>query len=69
LTNHMMGTEPDGCKWEYFVKIVAPSEDAYVDGGIWYQADGTEIGPQIWGAFAIILEIENDPCNGLHGIS
>ena len=35
---------------------------------IWYAFDGTEIGPVIWGAFAIIQEVENDPCAGIHGI-
>ena len=55
-------------KWNYFVKIVAAPADAYVDGGIWYNADGTEIGPVIWGAFAIIQEVYNDQCTGEHGI-
>lgn len=71
LTNHMSGTyEDDGqtCNWNYFVKIVAAPADAYADGGIWYQADGTEIGPVIWGEFAIIQQVENDPCAGLHGL-
>jgi len=26
----------------------------------WYENDGTEIGPEIWGAFATILEVESD---------
>jgi hypothetical protein len=34
----------------------------------WYAADGTEIGPVIWGAFAIIQQVENDPCAGIHGL-
>lgn len=68
LTNHQMGTEEDGCKWEYFVKIVAAPADADKDGGYWYAADGTEIGPVIWGAFAIIQQVYNDPCGGHHGI-
>ena len=34
----------------------------------WYTADGTEIGPVIWGAFATIQEVENDSCAGLHGL-
>lgn len=71
LTNHMSGTYEDGgqtCHWNYFVKIVAAPEDATQDGGIWYAADGTEIGPVIWGAFAIIQQVENDPCAGIHGI-
>ena len=53
--------------WNYFVKIVAVPTDAYVDEGIWYTADGIEIGEVIWGAFAIIQQVENDACTGLHG--
>lgn len=71
LTNHMQGTyEQDGevCHWTYFVKIVAVPVDAQAVDGIWYAADGTEIGPSIWGAFAIIQELENDPYAGTHGI-
>ena len=71
LTNHQMGEDVvDGqiCKWEYFVKIVAAPADASAVGGIWYNADGTEIGPVIWGSFAIIQSVNNDPCAGAHGI-
>ena len=70
LANHQSGTyEVDGnkCKWLYFVKIVAVPSDATLTGGIWYAADGTEIGPEIWGAFATIQEVSNDPCAGIHG--
>ena len=71
LTNHMSGTyEEDSktCKWNYFVKIVAAPADAYMEDGVWYNADGTEIGPVIWGEFAIIQEVANDGCAGLHGL-
>ncbi len=72
LTNHQSGTYvgEDGKehRWTYFVKIVAAPADAYPDAGIWYTADGTEIGPVIWGEFAIIQQVENDPEAGLHGI-
>ena len=72
LTNHMSG-EYEGvngevCEWDYFVKIVAAPADATKVAGIWYAANGTEIGPDIWGAFAIIQQVENDPCAGLDGI-
>jgi len=76
LTNHQSGTctyvdnkgkERTG-KWTYFVKIVAVPEGAHCQDGIWYTADGVEIGPDIWGAFAIIQEVSNDPCLGEHGI-
>ncbi len=70
-TNHMKGTYEDAegntCHWTYFVKIVAAPADATSAGGVWYGPDGTEIGPVIWGSFAIIQEVENDPCAGLHG--
>lgn len=58
LTNHMWGRDADGNKWTYFVKIVAVPEDADAESGYWYAADGTEIGPVIWGAFAIIQQVE-----------
>ncbi|MFO8132769.1 MAG: hypothetical protein R6U10_02370 [Thermoplasmatota archaeon] len=75
-TNHMIGwyENDDGeiCQWEYFVKIVAVPEDAEkqeIDGeDYWYTADGTEIGPSIWGQFAVIQRVYNDPCGGYHGI-
>ncbi len=73
LTNHQAGyVEVDGKlrKWTYFVKIVtpAPSEGAYKSGAYWYAPDGTEIGPVIWGAFAIVQQVSNDPSFGEHGI-
>ena len=71
LTNHEFGTyelEGETCSYTYFCKIVAAPADAYAEDDIWYEADGTEIGPVIWGAFAIIQEVENDPCEGLHGL-
>lgn len=72
LTNHQSGTYTDEngkkCKWNYFVKIVAAPTDAISEGDVWYNADGTEIGPAIWGAFAIIQQVENDPCAGIHGL-
>ncbi len=71
LTNHQSGEYEDGgkmCKWNYFVKIVAAPADATLTDGFWYTADGTEIGEEIWGAFAIIQQVENDSCAGIHGI-
>jgi hypothetical protein len=71
LTNHQRGSyELDGqtCNWDYFVKIIAAPADATLVGGIWYAADGTEIGPVIWGSFAIIQQVENDPCAGIEGV-
>jgi len=71
LTNHQSGEyELDGktCKWNYFVKIVAAPADATVVDGFWQAADGTEIGAVIWGQFAVIQQVENDECAGLHGL-
>lgn len=71
LTNHQWGEyEGDNgktCKWNYFVKIVAVPADANSKDGVWYSADGEEIGPVIWGSFAIVQQVENDPCAGTHG--
>lgn len=55
-------------KWTYFVKIVAAPEDATLNDGYWYTADGIEIGPVIWGQFAVVQEVSNDPSAGAHGI-
>jgi len=66
-TNHMRG-EDDGVKWVYFTKIVAVPADANKVDGIWYAADGTEIGPDIWGQFATVLEVSNDKSLGEHGV-
>ena len=72
LTNHesgeYLGDGGETCSYNYFVKIIAAPADAYVLDGYWYAADGTEIGEVIWGAFAIIQQVENDSCAGLHGL-
>ncbi|MCF7836081.1 MAG: hypothetical protein K9M15_03085 [Candidatus Marinimicrobia bacterium] len=73
LTNHEWGTCFDEYgnegNYVYFVKIVAAPEDGYTYNGNWYQADGTLIGPVIWGSFAIIEEIYNNTCTGEHGVN
>jgi hypothetical protein len=66
-TNHMFGTNPDGTRWNYFVKIVAAPAEAYKVGGYWYTVDGIEIGPVIWSSFAKIQIVETDPSLGTHG--
>lgn len=71
LTNHQAGkVEVNGKlrKWTYFVKIVAVDSDAQEIGGYWYTPDGIEIGPVIWGSFAVIQRVSNDPSAGEHGI-
>jgi hypothetical protein len=70
-TNHQWGEyefNGETCEWDYFCKIVAVPTDVTLIGGIWYTDDGTEIGPEIWGSFAIIQEVSNDPCAGEEGI-
>lgn len=73
ITNHMAGTyiNDKGKKstWNYFVKIAAAPSDAYNENGYWYTFDGKEIGPVIWGEFAVIQEVYNDPSTGEHGVS
>lgn len=58
LTNHMSGGQ-GAERWTYFVKIVAAPADAVLTGGVWYSASGDQIGPLIWGEFAIIQEVES----------
>ena len=71
LTNHMSGTYAEGkgkkYRWTYFTKIVTPSSSATKTDGVWYNEDGIEIGPAIWGAFATVLTVDNDPVLGTHG--
>lgn len=71
ITNHQSGSyilDGETYKWSYFVKIIAVPLDAKLVGGIWYNSNGTEIGPAIWGEFAIIQEVYNDTGTGDHGL-
>jgi len=72
VTNHQSGfvemSNGKMKKWTYFVKIVAVPEDAYVENNYWYTVNDVEIGAAIWGAFAIIQQVSNDPSLGEHGI-
>ena len=63
----MTGVNDDSTKWNDFVKIVAAPADSSLVGGNWYAADGTELGPDIWGGFVVVLEVYNDPATGDHG--
>jgi hypothetical protein len=71
LTNHQSGsyTDDDGelCSWNYFVKIVAAPADGNLLNGVWFDGAGDVVGPVIWNEFAIVQQVENDPCAGLHG--
>lgn len=79
LTNHQFGSYEgeygETCYWNYFVKMVYVNpETAYKaidpeDGVLyWYTNDGEKIGSVIWGAYARILQIYNDPCAGETGV-
>lgn len=62
----------DTCTWSDFIKIVAvpetaefvPDSNNFYGEGMWYTDDThtTEIGPSIWGSFAVIQEVSSDPC-------
>ena len=82
-TNHQSGVYTDAsgkdCKWTYFCKIVAVPADATLglpnnvdvwgyNHLTWYAKDKNVIGYEIWGEFATIQEVNNDPCAGYHGI-
>lgn len=70
-TNHQSGWVDDANgkkrKWTYFVKIIAVESDDTLEDGTWMR-DGVELGPDIWGEFAIVEEVYNDPSAGAHGI-
>lgn len=72
LTNQVNGDyyDVDGneCHYTYYVKIVAVKSTDVLISGIWHGSDGVEIGPSIWGEFAVIQSIFNDPCGGFHGV-
>jgi hypothetical protein len=70
-TNHMWDSYDNSgtmCTWDWFTKIVAAPEDATLTGGYWYNSDGTEIGPVLWGEFATIMSVYNDLCAGYSGV-
>jgi len=65
-TNHLTYTE-DGQQYVSFCKIIAVPEGAVKDPPsgeddytyVWRTPEGVEIGPGIWGAFAVVLETES----------
>ncbi len=67
-TNTYFDSEGNECEYDEFIKIIAVPEDATLTEGYWYNADGTEIGENIWGQFAIIQYVVNDPCEGIEGV-
>ena len=70
-TNHWTTTyindEGEECIYDEFIKIIAVPVDAILVDGYWYNADGVEIGENIWNQFAIIQYVVNDPCEGVEG--
>lgn len=65
LTNHWSTQyEEEGklCNYESFTKFVAVPEDAVLDDGYWYTADGNEIGYTIWNEFAVVQDQVTDSC-------
>jgi hypothetical protein len=54
--------------YTYKSKIVAVPADAYKEAGIWYNSKGIEIGPDIWGEFAIIQEVQGGSGVDEHGL-
>jgi hypothetical protein len=82
-TNHWTTTYTldDGtvCIYDEFTKIIAVPEESYTDFPeytdpwgethlTYYTAEGDVIGYEIWGQFAIIESIINDPCAGVTGV-
>jgi hypothetical protein len=57
-TNEESGTDANG-KWTYFAKIVAAPADATIDNGVWYTANGKEIGAVLWNEFAVVQEVQS----------
>jgi hypothetical protein len=72
VTNHISGTYigEDGKthRWINFIKLVAPPEGAYHVDGVWYIADGTELGLYDGGAVMTQLVV-NDPYADDHGLA
>ncbi len=71
LTNHLFGQyqwRGNTYEWSYFVKIVAVPSDAVLTSHVWYTPSGARIGPALWGEFAIVQEVLNDPGSGDHGL-
>ncbi len=54
LTIHLAGTDGNE-SWDYFIKVAAVPENAVLSHGKW-KVGNDEIGPEIWGCFAVILE-------------
>lgn len=72
VNNHQNGVYTildEEFSWNYFVKIVAVPSDAVNVAGVWFDANGVEIGPVIWGEFALVQDVYNDRGAGFNGVS
>ena len=54
---HISEVDENGQNTNYFVKIIAVNADDTLVDGVWFSPDGTEIGTEIWGQFAVIQEV------------
>ena len=63
-------TDEDGKKqqWSSLERIVAVPAEAVVKDGIWYTADGAEIGPAIWDHFAVTMRYIQTTGSQVQGI-
>jgi hypothetical protein len=71
FTNYLFGTcIADGRERTFneFLKMVAAPVDATLLDGVWYSADGEQLGPQIYDGFALVHHVVNDPCRALSGL-
>jgi hypothetical protein len=74
VTNHMRGeylnAKGETCTYVSFSKMVSVPVDAYLEDGVWYTADGEEIGRAMGedGYLALIQKVVNDPCRESQGL-
>lgn len=72
IINQMSGNYigDDGKKhhWTEFYKIELAPKNATLSNNVWHREDGSIIGENIWGAFAITQHVFNDPYDGYHGL-
>jgi hypothetical protein len=60
-------TEGNDCRYNIQYKYIAPPSDAVLTNGIWYTAEGGEIGKAFY-YLAEVQKIANDPCGGFQGL-
>jgi hypothetical protein len=57
-----LGEPLEECSYLYAVTMEAAPEDAELVDGVWFDGEGDQLGPVIWGEFAITHERLVDPC-------